>query len=112
MAAFMDKSALEAAVAHLDLEEEARDAIANLDDGDLMQIDQAILSALDRSWKKAGFIASGVMIAAPDAYEDLPEVVYVLRIRALAQAGRIEGKGDPEVLKTYEIRLSDNQQVH
>lgn len=112
MAAFMDKTALEAALADLDLEQEQRDAVATLDDRDLMQIDQAILSALDRSWQKAGFIASGVMIAAPDAYEELPEVVYVLRIRALAQAGRIEGKGDPQVLKTYEIRLADDPRVH
>ncbi|VXC15616.1 conserved hypothetical protein [Luteimonas sp. 9C] len=112
MAAFMGKTALEAALADLDLEQEQRDAVATLDDRDLMQIDQAILSALDRSWQKAGFIASGVMIAAPDAYEELPEVVYELRIRALAQAGRIEGKGDPQVLKTYEIRLADDPRVH
>jgi len=105
MTDFMDTIALEAAIEHLDLEQEQRDAIAQLDDGDLEQIDQAILSALDSSWKKAGFIASGVMIAAPDEHEELPEVLYTIRIRALVQAGRIEGKGDPQVFKTFEIRL-------
>lgn len=112
MTGFMDTIALEAAIEHLDLEQEARDAIARLDDGDLEQIDQAILSALDHSWKKAGFIASGVMIAAPDEHEELPEVLYAIRIRALVQAARIEGKGDPQVLKTFEIRLPSDPGRH
>lgn len=112
MAAFMDKAALEAALEHVDLEPESRDAVARLDDRDLMQIDQAILSALGREWQKAGFIASGVMISAPDEYEAVPEIVYALRIRALVQASRIGGKGDPDVLKTYEIRLPATPQVH
>ena len=45
------------------------------------------------------------MIAAPDEHEELPEVFYAVRIRALVQAACIEGKGDPQVLKTFEIRL-------
>ncbi|MGV8960811.1 MAG: hypothetical protein ACOH1V_10535 [Stenotrophomonas sp.] len=102
---FMDSIALEAAIAHMDLKQEARDAIMRLDDGDLEQIDQAILSALDHNWKKAGFIASGVMISAPDEHEEVPEVLYALRIRALLAASRIQGKGDPQVMKTFEIRL-------
>ena len=55
------------------LDQEARDAIARLGEHDLQKIDQAILSSLGREWKKAGFITAGVMIAAPDEYEDLPE---------------------------------------
>ena len=101
----MDKAALEAALDDVELEPEAREAIALLDDNDLLQIDQAILAALDRSWKKAGFITAGVMIAAPDEHEELPEEVYVLRVRALVEAKRIEAKGDPAVLKAFEIRL-------
>ncbi|MCR6663951.1 MAG: DUF3658 domain-containing protein [Luteimonas sp.] len=89
----------------VEFDEEGREAIARLGEDDLVRIDRAILSALDRSWKKAGFIAAGVMIAAPDEYEEIPEMFYALRIRALAQASMIEGQGDPLVLKTFEIRL-------
>ena len=46
------------------------------------------------------------MIAAPDEYEDLPEMFYASRIRALAEASRIETKGDARALKTFEIRLA------
>ena len=105
----MEKSALKAALgATMDdatLDQEARDAIARLDEKDLQKIDRAILSALSRDWKKAGFITAGVMIAAPDEYEDLPEMFYASRIRALAEASRIETKGDALALKTFEIRL-------
>ena len=98
-------SALQAALEGAGLEHDAQEAIARLREHDLQQIDQAILSALDRRWKKAGFITAGVMIAAPDEHEDLPEAFYVLRIRELVQAGRIELKGDLDELKTSEIRL-------
>ena len=88
------------------LDQEARDAIARLDERDLLKIDQAILSSLGWEWKKAGFITAGVMIAAPDEYEDLPEMFYASRIRVLAEASRIETKGDARALKTFEIRLA------
>ena len=105
----MENSALKAALgATMDnaaLDQEARDAIARLDENDFLQIDRAILSSLSRDWKKAGFITAGVMIAAPDEYEDLPEMFYASRIRALAEASRIETKGDARALKTFEIRL-------
>ena len=105
----MENSALKAALgATMDnaaLDQEARDAIARLDENDFLQIDRAILSSLSRDWKKAGFITAGVMIAAPDEYEDLPEMFYASRIRALAEASRIETKGDALALKTFEIRL-------
>ena len=51
----MENSALKAALgAKMDeatLDQEARDAIARLDESDLLQIDRAILSALGRDWK-------------------------------------------------------------
>ena len=87
-------------------EQEERDAIERLTEQDIAQIDQAILASLDRRWKKVGFITAGVMIAAPDEHEEIPEMFYALRIRALADASRIEVNGDPLVLKTSEIRLA------
>jgi hypothetical protein len=105
MSSMSNKSALQMALENVELEQEAQDAIARLQEQDLLKIDQAILAALDRSWKNTGFITAGVMIAAPDEHEDLPEAFYVLRIRALAQDARIEVKGDLDALKTSEIRL-------
>ncbi|MBL8255125.1 MAG: hypothetical protein JNJ62_00830 [Pseudoxanthomonas mexicana] len=96
----------DAAVDGIALDQEARDAISRLGEYDLQKIDRAILSSLGREWKKAGFITAGVMIAAPDEYEDLPEMFYASRIRALAEASSIETKGDALSLKTFEIRLA------
>ena len=98
-------AALDAMENDATFDQEARDAIAHLGEHDLLKIDQAILSSLSRDWKKAGFITAGVMIAAPDEYEDLPEAFYASRIRLLAEASRIETKGDALALKTFEIRL-------
>lgn len=101
-----NKSALQAALESVEMGPEAQEAIARLQAADLALIDQSILAALDASWKKAGFIATGVMLAAPDEYEELPEAFYVQRIAALADSGRIQLKGSLEAVKTCEIRLS------
>ena len=98
-------AALGAMMNDVGFDKEALDAIARLGEHDLLRIDQMILSSLSRDWKKAGFITAGVMIAAPDEYEDLPEMFYASRIRMLAEASRIETKGDVHVLKIFEIRL-------
>lgn len=100
------KSPLQAALESAELSAEAQQAVADLQAHDLAQIDQAILAALDGSWKKAGLIATGVMLAAPDEYEELPEAFYIQRIAALAQAGRIQLQGSLESAKTCDIRLS------
>ena len=103
----MNKDALAAALAGMEDNEEGRAAIARLHERDIARIDQAILSALDSgSWKKAGFVTAGVLIAAPDEYEDVPEAFYAERIRALVSVSRIEAKGDLEGLKDCEIRLA------
>jgi len=106
MAGPVEKSVLAAMLDSVEVGQEARDAIERLDERDLQLIDGAILTALDREWKQAGLITAGVMIAAPDEYEELPEAFYALRIRALAEAARIETRGDPAVLKTLQIRLA------
>ena len=102
----LNKDGLAAALAGMGDDQEGREAIERLQEKDLLKIDQAILLALDRTWKNAGFVTAGVLIAAPDEYEDIPEAFYALRIRSLADDSRIEVKGDLEVLKTCEIRLS------
>ncbi len=111
MAPSLSKAALDAAIAGIALEPEEHDAITRLEDQDLALIDRAILSSLDRNWKSAGFIAAGVMIAAPDEHEDVPELVYALRIRALAEASQIEARGDLNALKASEIRLPATQEA-
>ena len=101
-----NKSPLQAALESAEMSPEAQQAVADLQASDLEQIDQAILAALDGSWKKAGLIATGVMLAAPDEYEELPEGFYIQRIAALAQAGRIALQGSLDTPKTCDIRLS------
>jgi hypothetical protein len=105
MSAMFNKEGLAAALAGMDDGQEAREALERLQEFDRVKIDQLILSSLDRAWKNAGFVIAGVLIAAPDEYEDIPEAYYASRVCALANASRIEVKGDLEVLKTCEIRL-------
>src|SRR5690606_25870800 len=111
MTVMFNKEGLAAALAGMDDSQEAREAIERLRESDLVKIDQLILASLDRSWKKAGFVTAGVLIAAPDEYEEIPEAFYALRIRVLAEASRIEVKGDLDVLKACEIRLASPQEA-
>ena len=101
-----NKSALQSALESVEMGPEAQAAIAALQPADLEQIDALILAALDGSWKKAGLIASGIMLSAPDEYEELPEAFYVQRIAALVQSGRVEADGSLEAIKTCQIRLA------
>lgn len=101
-----NKSVLQAALESVELGAEAQQAIAALQASDLEQIDALILAALDAQWKPAGLVAAGVMLGAPDEYEELPEVFYVQRMGVLAQSARIEVKGGLDALKTCQIRLS------
>lgn len=101
----LNKEGLAAALAGMGDDQAGREAIERLQEQDLVKIDQSILSSLDRTWKKAGFVTAGVLIAAPDEYEEIPESFYALRIGHLAKESRIEVKGDLENLKTCEIRL-------
>lgn len=105
------KDALEPNMDGMEFDEEGRAAIARLAEDDLLRIDRTILAALDRSWKRAGLITAGVMIAAPDEYEEIPEEFYALRLRALASASCIEVRGDLSALKTSEIRLPPGKDV-
>lgn len=101
----LNKDVLAAALNGMGDTQEGREAIERLQAQDLVKIDQSILSSLSRTWKNAGFVTAGVLIAAPDEYEDIPESFYALRIGVLADESRIEVKGSLEELKTCEIRL-------
>ncbi|WP_152982586.1 hypothetical protein [Stenotrophomonas humi] len=101
----LNKDVLAAALNGMGDAQEAREAIERLQAQDLVKIDQSILSSLSHAWKKAGFVTTGVLLAAPDEYEDIPESFYALRIGVLADESRIEVKGSLEALKTCEIRL-------
>lgn len=100
-----NKSALQAALESVEMGPEAQEAIANLQPQDLEQIDSLLLGALDGSWKQAGLIAAGIMLSAPDEFEELPEAFYVQRMGVLAQSGQVELKGELASLKTCQIRL-------
>jgi hypothetical protein len=101
----LNREVLAAALAGTGDDQEGREAIERLQEQDLVKIDQSILSSLSRTWKKAGFVTTGVLLAAPDEYEDIPESFYALRIGILANESRIEVKGSLDMLKTCEIRL-------
>ena len=101
-----DKSALQAALESVELGPEAQEAVANLQQGDLQRIDAMILAVLDRSWKKSGLVAAGIMLSAPDEYEELPEAFYVQRMAALVHEARIEVRGSLDALKSSEVRLA------
>ena len=101
-----NKSPLQAALESVEMGPEAQEAIAALQDSDLEQIDALILAALGSSWKKVGLIASGIMLSAPDEYEELPEAFYIQRIAALVQSGRVEADGSLDAVKTCQIRLA------
>ncbi len=102
----VNKDALAAALAGMEDNEEARAAIARLGERDIGRIDKAILSKLGSEWKKVGLVTTGVLIAAPDEYEEIPEAFYASRILALASEGRIEAQGNLEDPKAGEIRLA------
>ena len=69
-------------------------------------LDNAIFSALTSRWQKTAMVISKTLKQCETLALPVDEEVVGVRIRALAEAGRLEGEGDLRKWRYSEVRLN------
>ena len=69
-------------------------------------LDNAIFSALTSRWQKAAMVIGKALKYCKTLALPVDEEVVGVRIRALAEAGRLEGEGDLRKWRCSEVRLN------
>jgi hypothetical protein len=88
------------------LDAEDLEVVAALTQDDLGAIDRALLAASHANWRKVAFVVGTAIDAYPDRYQDVPDVFYAHRVRALVSAGQLEAQGNLHCMRFSEVRLS------
>jgi len=69
-------------------------------------LDNAIFSALTSRWQKTAMVIGNALKYCKTLALPVDEEVVGVRIRALAEAGRLEGEGDLRKWRYSEVRLN------
>jgi hypothetical protein len=77
---------------------------AQLSAKDMEVIDEAVLSCVCDHWRKVAMVVSLSMERLGDQYPDFTDVFYAERVRALADSGRIEARGNLSYMRFSEVR--------
>ena len=88
------------------LDSEAQQVVARLTATDLKSIDQALLSSSSSSWRTSPRVIGGAMVALDGQLPKLPLGLYVQRLGALVEVGKLLSKGNVEFMRLSEVRLA------
>ena len=72
-------------------------------------LDNAIFSALTSRWQKTAMVIGNALKYCKTLAIPVDEEVVGVRIRALAEAGRLEGEGDLRKCRYSEVRLNGEE---
>ena len=66
--------------------------------------DDFILSFVEKDWKKSAYVIGNALGHASEHYHQVGDLVLWIRLCALAEAGRIESRGDMSAMRTSAVR--------
>ena len=89
------------------LEEEAQMRL--LAATDLQRIDECLLSHTSHQWRKVARVIGQTMLVLGREFPAIPDVIYRLRIKHLAESGAIEAAGNLDRMRYSEIRIPDEK---
>jgi hypothetical protein len=92
------------------LRPEAEARVNQLTAADLQRIDECLLSHMSHRWQKVARIVSLSMMALQHDFPDLPDGIFGLRIKHLAESGAIESAGNLGRMRYSEVRIPDPQE--
>jgi hypothetical protein len=78
--------------------------VAGLSQGQLAEIDRAIVAVTKNQWQKVAKVIAVAMQSTPRAPTDVPDIFYSLRIRRLVDDGKLEAQGDLRRMRFSEVR--------
>lgn len=81
--------------------------VAKLSPEDLAKIDEGLLSNCCENWRKVAMVVGTTMMSdGPYRFEDVPDVFYSQRVRALVESGLLESQGNLDFMRYSEVRLT------
>ena len=88
-------------------EEEA--LVQTLTEGEVQEIDTALLSNACEKWRKVARVVGSTMSDLPNRVKGVPDVYYSLRIQELVRKGALESQGNLAHMRYSEVRLAKNE---
>ena len=80
--------------------------VEKLSPEDLAKIDEGLLSNCCDRWRKVAMVVGTTMTSdGPYRYEDVPDVFYSQRVKALVEMGLLESQGNLDFMRYSEVRL-------
>ena len=86
------------------LTEEQMEFVSNISSEELERIDSELLSLVNEKYQKVAKIVLTYMFKNESLIPGFPDLFYGLRIRQLAEAGKIEFQGNLEFMQYSEVR--------
>jgi len=84
-------------------EEQAR--VAQLSEGELQSIDDALLANATRRWRKVAMVVGMTMMHDRNPAPGIPDIFFAQRVRRLVERGLLESQGNLEFMRFSEVRL-------
>lgn len=81
--------------------------VEKLSPEDLAKIDEGLLSNCCGRWRKVAMVVGTTMMSdGPYRFENVPDVFYSQRVRALVENGLLESQGNLDFMRYSEVRLT------
>ena len=84
---------------------EQKAVVEMLSPDDLAKIDEGLLSNCCDRWRKVAMVVGTTMMNdGPYRFENVPDVFYSQRVRALVEKGLLESQGNLDFMRYSEVR--------
>jgi hypothetical protein len=85
---------------------EQETVVEKLSPDDLAKIDEGLLSNCCDRWRKVAMVVGTTMMRdGPYRYENVPDVFYSQRVKALVERGLLESQGNLDFMRYSEVRV-------
>lgn len=88
---------------------EEQSLVENLTEGEVEEIDVALLSNSAEKWRKVARVVGATMSDLPSRKKGIPDVYYSLRVQELVRNGSLESRGNLAHMRYSEVRLAENE---
>jgi len=79
--------------------------VATLSGADISDIDNYLLAASTRTWRKVDFIVGAAMESFNGRFPGIPDAFLAQRVRTLIRAGKLTSQGNVNYMRHCDVRL-------
>jgi len=79
--------------------------VATLSGADVSAIDNFLLAASCRTWRKVDFIVGSAMESLNGRFPGIPDIFFAQRVRTLVRSAKLTSQGNVNYMRHCEVRL-------